>query len=71
MIVLGAHYLPFIFLYGMWQFGALAAVLIASGVGLAMYAPSIFSIGAWVTALALLIFAFVGRRVSGGATRMQ
>jgi hypothetical protein len=31
MIALGAHYLPFIFLYGMWQFGGLAAVLIVSG----------------------------------------
>lgn len=66
MIVLGAHYLPFIFLYGMWQFGALAAVLIASGVGLAMYAPSTFSIGAWVTALVLLVFAFVGRQATRG-----
>lgn len=66
MIVLGAHYLPFIFLYGMWQFGALAAVLIASGVGLAMYASSTFSIGAWVTALVLLVFAFVGRQATRG-----
>ncbi len=24
MVVVGAHYLPFIFLYGMWQFGVLA-----------------------------------------------
>ena len=32
MIVVGTHYLPFIFLYGMWQFGVLAAVLIGGGV---------------------------------------
>src|SRR5277367_884006 len=28
MVALGSHYLPFIFMYGMWQFGALAALLI-------------------------------------------
>ena len=31
MVALGSHYLPFIFLYGMWQFGVLAALLIGSG----------------------------------------
>jgi hypothetical protein len=30
MIALGAHYLPFIFLYGMWQFGVLAGFLLES-----------------------------------------
>ncbi len=33
MIVLGAHYLPFIFMYGMWQFGVLCGVLVSSGGG--------------------------------------
>ena len=33
MVVVGAHYLPFIFLYGMPQFGLLAGLLIAGGVG--------------------------------------
>lgn len=64
MIILGAHYLPFIFLYGMWQFGALSAVLIVSGVAIAMYLPAPFSFGAWLTATLLLAFAFVGRRVA-------
>ena len=31
MIALGSHYPPFIFLFGMWQFGVLAALLIGSG----------------------------------------
>ena len=64
MIVLGAHYLPFIFMYGMWQFGVLAALLIGSGVVIGMYLPSTFSLGGWLTALMLLIFAFVGRSVA-------
>jgi hypothetical protein len=64
MIALGSHYLPFIFLYGMWQFGVLAVLLIGSGLLIGMYLPSIFSLGAWSTALMLLVFAFVGRRVA-------
>ena len=64
MVALGTHYLPFCFLYGMWQFGVLAAVLIGAGVGLGLYAPSAFSPGAWFTAAALLAFAFAGRRVA-------
>ena len=64
MIALGSHYLPFIFLYGMWQFGVLAALLIGSGLAIGMYLPSIFSLGGWSTAMVLLVFAFVGRGVA-------
>jgi hypothetical protein len=32
MIVLGAHYLPFVFLYGLWQFWVLGALLVGGGV---------------------------------------
>ena len=63
MIALGTHYLPFIFLYGMWQFGALAGVLISAGLVIGMYVPANFSLGGWVTSVALLIFAVVGWRV--------
>lgn len=64
MIAPGTHYLPFIFLYGMWQFGVLAAVLWGAGVVLGLYGPPLFSLGGWFTALALLVFAFVGRRIA-------
>jgi hypothetical protein len=64
MITLGAHYLPFIFMYGMWQFGVLSASLIVSGVLIAMYAPTPVSFGAWLTAALLFAFALVGRRVA-------
>jgi hypothetical protein len=64
MIALGAHYLPFIFMYGMWQFGVLAAALIGSGVAIAMYVPAPVSLGAWLTAALLLAFALVGRQVA-------
>jgi len=62
MIVVGAHYLPFITLYGMKMFGILAALLVLGGVGLALSGSEAFSLGGWVTALALVLFAFLGRR---------
>ncbi|MHB8868089.1 MAG: DUF7010 family protein [Thermoleophilia bacterium] len=40
MIVLGAHYLPFVTLYGMRMFYALAATLVGAGVVLALYLPT-------------------------------
>ena len=64
MIALGTHYLPFIFLYGMRQFGALAALLIAGGVAIGLCLPSVFCIGGWVTAMLLFVFAIVGRYVA-------
>jgi hypothetical protein len=45
MIVIGAHYLPFITLYGMKMFGILAIALVLVGTGLAPYGPAIFSLG--------------------------
>jgi len=61
MITVGAHYLPFIFLYGMGQFGLLSAVLISAGVLLGLYAPGLPSAGAWFTSGALFVSAFVGQ----------
>lgn len=62
MIVVGAHYLPFITLYGMRIFGVLAGLLVLAGAGLALYGPAVFSLGGWLTAFTLFIFAFIGRR---------
>jgi hypothetical protein len=64
MIALGSHYLPFIFLYGMWEFGVLSAALIGLGVVLGLYVPIALSAGAWITALLLLVFSFVGWRAA-------
>jgi hypothetical protein len=64
MIALGAHYLPFIFLYGMRQFGALAGILISAGLLIGLYVPSSFSLGGWITTATLLAFAFLGRRTA-------
>jgi hypothetical protein len=61
MILLGAHYLPFVFLYGMRMFAVLAAFLLGGGVIIAKYLSSSFSIGAVYTGIVLLIFAAVGK----------
>ena len=61
MIVLGAHYLPFVTLYGMRMFYALAGILVGGGVVLALYVRMPFSAGAWATAAVLIVFAVLGR----------
>lgn len=60
MIVVGIHYLPFCFLYGMWQFGILAGAMIGGGVLFGLYLPVGFSAGGWMTGILLLIAAVVG-----------
>ncbi|MHC5065991.1 MAG: DUF7010 family protein [Planctomycetota bacterium] len=69
MIVLGAHYLPFTFLYGMRMYIPLAGLLIASGVALGMYLPNPFPAGAWVTSLQLMVFALIARALSAAEAR--
>lgn len=62
MVLVGAHYIPFVFLYGMRLFAFLAAILIGGGVGIAILGASTFSTSAWGTGVVLVLFAFLGRR---------
>jgi len=71
MIVLGAHYLPFVFLYGMRMFAALCAILVGGGFWLATRGPQVFSLGAWVTAAVLFLFAALGWLAVAGEIRAQ
>lgn len=64
MILVGAHYLPFVFLYGMRMFWALGLLLIGGGYLIALYWSGIFSIGAWYTGVILLVFAGIGHAVA-------
>ena len=64
MILLGAHYLPFVFLYGMRMFAVLAALLLGGGTLIALYFSASFSVGAWYTAGVLLAFAGLGRVIA-------
>jgi hypothetical protein len=58
MIIIGAHYLPFIFLYGMKTFAALAATLVCAGFAIGMMAPNQLVMGGWVGSVVLFAFAF-------------
>lgn len=59
MLIVGTHYMPFVFLYGMWEFAVLSALLIGGGVVIGMLLPDVFVTGGWFTAIALLLFAIV------------
>jgi uncharacterized protein DUF7010 len=61
MILLGAHYLPFAFSYGMRMFIPSCAILVCSGVAIARYFPESFSLGSWICGLILFVFAWIGR----------
>lgn len=63
MVLLGAHYLPFVFLYGMRHFAVLAALLVSGGIAIALYWSVSFSTGAWLTGATLLAFALIGRAI--------
>jgi hypothetical protein len=59
MLVLGTHYMLFIFLYVMWEFGALTALLIGGGVTIGMFVPHTFATGGWFTGILLVLFALL------------
>jgi hypothetical protein len=63
MILVGAHYLPFMFLYGMWHWVVLAAAMLGGGWALGWMAHAGFATGGWITAVALALFGLVGWRV--------
>jgi hypothetical protein len=71
MILLGAHYLPFASLYGMRLFLFLAGILIALGVVIALRFSGMFSLGAWIGGLVLLVFAWIGRSTATAEARTQ
>jgi hypothetical protein len=64
MVVVGAHYLPFITLYGMWQFGILAGVLVGLGTAVGMYIPENFALGGWIGSAVFLLAAFPFRSIA-------
>jgi uncharacterized protein DUF7010 len=73
MVILGVHYMPFMFLYGMWEFGILSAALIGGGVAIGILLPNTFAAGGWFTAAVLLAFAVLvqvlPRRVKTGSQK--
>jgi len=54
MVVVGAHYLPFVFLYGMPAFGVLGGLLVAGGVAVLFLAPAAGVGAGWATGVTLV-----------------
>ena len=64
MVIVGAHYLPFVFLYGMWQYAVLAALLIGGGVAFGYWLPQVFPVPGWFTGIVLVLFALAVWKIS-------
>jgi len=66
LVVVGAHYLPFVTLYGMRLWYVLGGALIVAGLILGLYGPHVFELGGWVGAALLgaftLVFVAAARR---------
>lgn len=69
MVIVGAHYLPFAFLYGTALFAVLGGLMTLAGVALALWLPNTFTTGGWATGALLIVFAFVLRRSHQRADR--
>ena len=69
LIVVGAHYLPFVFLYGMWTFALLAAIMIFGGTWIGLAMPGAFSLGGWFGGTVILAFAVLGLVLAGREQR--
>jgi len=61
MVVMGAHYLPFSFLYGMPVFIPLGAFMWLAGLSIGLWAPEWSVVGALLTGAALV---WVGARAA-------
>ena len=69
LIVVGAHYLPFVFLYGMWTFALLAAIMIAGGTWIGVTMSGAFSFGGWFGGAVILAYGVLGLILSGREER--
>ena len=63
MVIAGAHYLPFVFLYGMRTFAYLAAVLVVPGIVFLVWVTVPFALGGWTTGATLAVFALLLHRL--------
>lgn len=65
MVIVGAHYLPYFFLYGMRMFAYLAAALVVPGIVFLVWVRVPFALSGWVSGAVLVVFAFLLRRAVG------
>jgi hypothetical protein len=63
-VVVGAHYLPFAFVYGVRLFIVLSAILVAAGTGVGLYIPEAGNLLGWFTGVLLILFALLGKHAA-------
>lgn len=56
-VIVGAHYLPFVFLYGMWEYAVLCGALVGGGLWCAFFLQGSFTACGWITGAVLVMFA--------------
>ncbi len=61
MIVVGAHYFPFVFLYGMKHFAILGGLMCGTAMLIGVYLRESFTLGAWISIVLFVVFALIGR----------
>ncbi|GAA1768309.1 hypothetical protein GCM10009747_31410 [Agromyces humatus] len=71
LIIVGAHCLVFISLYGMKLFAVLAGALITVGVVTLFWLPSLGNISGWLGAAVFLVFSAVLFRAQGETRRIS
>ena len=59
LVVVGAHYLPFVTLYGQPLFFPVGILMVAAGIWMPMLAPGDFAIGGWVGGGMLIVLGAV------------
>lgn len=65
LIVVGAHYVPFVFLYGMWTFALLAAAMIGAGTWIGITTSGAFSFGGWFGGASIVMYGVLGLILTG------
>jgi hypothetical protein len=70
LVIVGAHYLPFVTLYGMRVYAVLAGIMVASGLAIAMFLPhASIGFGGWTGAAIEIAFGAAGLALSDANAR--
>jgi hypothetical protein len=55
-VLVGAHYLPFVFMYGMWQYAVLSGALVSGGIFFGLFWQHDFVPPGWFVGVVLALF---------------
>ena len=69
LIVVGAHYLPFVTLYGLPHYAIAGGLMVAAGIALPSLRPGDFALGGWVGGAMLIVLGVVLLATRGARLR--